>query len=271
MTRKILRILFVMAVLAAVSPMGWALPRQLVGTAYDIGTGEKVFTMTTEFIRDISGHVATNITYKDPSGKIFAREELDFRKDRIAPDYKFHNIRTDRISGAEVIQDRIAVYEAAKGEVLNKTILDVPNKVVISAGIDYFIKDNWKTLIEGKSLRFDQVVPTEVNFFSFSLKKIGEPIVENKKYFDFKMQVQNFLYRMLVDPIVFRYDSETKEIVSFEGMFHLTDPKGNRYKVKTIFAEAEEEPEVESVEPEPASTPLDDKADTIPPETTPET
>jgi hypothetical protein len=208
------------------------------GNAYDLKSGELYYTEEHQEIWEDDTHSATIILYKNPEGKTIAKKELDFKTGHLTPSFIQTDFRDGYMEGVEVSEHSVKVlYRKSSKHDLETVALEVPPPVVVDGGFNYFVKQNWPALLEGKTLPFNFVVPAEQDYYSFQLSKIKEVEYKGVRAAFFKMELKNFILRQLVPPIMLTYNVETKRLLKYEGISNINNAKGKSYFVKIIYPE----------------------------------
>jgi hypothetical protein len=211
---------------------------EYAGNAYDLKSGELYYTEEHQEIWEGQTHTSTLISYKNPEGKTIVKKELDFKTGHLTPSFLQTDFRDGYMEGAEVSEHSVKVlYRKSSRHDLETAVLEVPPPVVVDGGFNYFVKQNWPTLLEGRTLAFNFVVPAEQDYYSFQLSKVEEGTLEGKEAVIYKMELKNFILRQLVPPIMLTYNVETKRLLKYEGISNINNAKGKSYFVKIIYPE----------------------------------
>lgn len=206
------------------------------GKAFDLESGKLYYTEEHEEIRKDITHTFTIISYKNPEGEIIAKKKLDFKTGYLTPSFIQNDFRDGYLEGAEVAGKYVKVmYRKSSKHEMKTTSLEVPPPFVVDGGFNYFVKENWEALIHDKTLNFNFVVPAEQDYFSFRLKKVKETDYKGKQAVIYKMELDNFILRRLVPPIILTYDTDTKRLLKYEGISNINNPKGKSYFVKIVY------------------------------------
>ena len=206
------------------------------GAATDLKSDQFYYTEEHEECITNGIHNATKITYKDDKGKVIAKKTIDFSKGESSPAFLQEDMRDGYMEGAEIEGEIVKLlYKKNKNEALKTKELSIPEPVVIDGGFNNFVKKNWKQIQEGSSIKFNFAVPSQLDYFTFRVKKEHESICNGKKAVVFKMEADNFLIRQLVAPIILTYDVNTMRLMKYEGLSNINDGKGKSYQVKLTY------------------------------------
>jgi hypothetical protein len=170
-------------------------------------------------IKDTGEYVSSYVEYLDPEGQVFAVKTLDYAKSFLAPDMMFYDKRTEeRIS---VFLDARASYLSVlfeNGAKRKETMIKLDDAlVVVDAGFDRLIEQNWSALREDKKIGFTFLALTRAQLINFEVIELES----SKTFLDLELQPRNFFINMLVDPISLNYDEKTKRLTRFEGLTNI--------------------------------------------------
>lgn len=206
------------------------------GAATDIKSNLLYYTEEHEELMNKGIHAMTKITYKNKDGQVIASKLLDYTTGFTTPSFHQEDTRNGHSEAVEVNGNKVKInYKPSEKEALKTKTLDLPNGFVVDGGFNYFIKNNWKAVSEGKMVKFNFVVPSQLNYYAFRLRKDKETTFNNKQVITFIMDADNVFIRALVSPIVLTYDKQTHRLVKYEGISNISDNKGGNYVVKITY------------------------------------
>ncbi len=156
------------------------------------------------------------VTYVRPdSDEPFASKELDYTPGLLTPAVTFHQpdfaekllVRPGQRDGntaagntpAQVTID----WKPARGEPQQFRVA-LEDSVVIDAGFDHLIRQNWSAIIRDQPIRFRFLGPTRGEHYGFSLKPARPEIPDAAHVVS--IEPTGLLTRMLVAPILLGYD-----------------------------------------------------------------
>lgn len=209
------------------------------GKAFTIKSGEYFYTETHNEVALGDKHKTTEIIYTDLSGKKIGCKTLDFDNFYTSPSYKLEDYRAKYREGAEIKADKVTVYYQytdKEAEPTSKTF-SVPQPVVIDGGFNYFVKLNWDRLMKNEILTFNFVSPSKMDYFTMRISKKQDLIYQNHQASLLYLELDNFLFRLLLTPIKIIYDNKTKRILNYEGIANLSNELGKNETVKLNFPE----------------------------------
>ncbi|MFK7954883.1 MAG: hypothetical protein AB8B96_02215 [Lysobacterales bacterium] len=203
------------------------------GYAEDAESGALIYIEEHEQTVEDGKTVSQIIRYRDPDGEVFAEKNLDFRQDVRRPLFTLEDRRRNYREGLRFTGGALEVFCFEEGEERAKA---VKKKIFVAdAGFDRIIETDWDTLISGKTLKFDFLVPAQEGTVKFRLKKTDELSLKGVAAVEFTMAPANGLIRWLVDPIKVVYDIEEKSLLQYRGISNLRDADLNNYDVMIKF------------------------------------
>lgn len=206
------------------------------GSATDLKSNLLYYTEEHEELMNKGTHAMTRITYKNKDGQMIANKLLDYTTGSTTPSFHQEDVRNGHMEAVEVNGNKVKIsYKASNEEALKTKTLNLPNGFVVDGGFNYFIKNNWKTVSEGKIVKFNFVVPSQLDYYTFRLRKDKETTFNNKQVIVFMMEADNVFLRTLISPIVLTYDSQTHRLMKYEGISNISDTKGGNYVVKLTY------------------------------------
>ena len=210
------------APLAAADTIG-----QTVGSAYDLESDELLYRETHCVSED---NLAREVIYQDAEGKLIARKELDYSSGATTPSFVQQNFYSGEFIEVALGQGVVsmAVVDADSGEALKsaeeKPSQDLP--VVIDAGFDAFVRQNWDDLVAGESRTFQFPLSDRASLIELRIQPLGCSYPTRSDQC-FRLDVANWFLRMLVNPIELGYDSDQRQLTRFRGLSNIGDENGN--------------------------------------------
>ena len=179
------------------------------GNAYDSATGTLLYR---EHHLCDAGRSRCTVLYRDASGALLARKELDYSGSHISPTLLMTNYR----SNTEI---RVAA--------------DSRNGVVVDAGFDNFIRHHWDTLENGEAVEFSFRVagydsPLEMVITASDDDKCttGELCLQ--------VDASSWLIRTLTDPIELYYSRADRTLLRYRGISNLKAEDGGAMQVEIV-------------------------------------
>ncbi len=203
------------------------------GYAEDAKSGELIYVEEHEQIVTNGVTVSQVIRYRDTEGQVFAQKDLDFRPNPRRPLFQLEDKLRAYREGLRATEAGLEVFCFEQGEERAKLVDNTD--FVADAGFDRIIETDWDTLVTGKAVKFDFLVPAEEGTFKFRLKKSDELTYLGKDAVEFTMAPANGFLRLIVDPIRVVYDVEERALLSYRGISNLRDAELENYDVMIRF------------------------------------
>jgi len=121
----------------------------------------------------------------------------------------------------------------------DRATLDANWPLVIDAGFDNYVRENWSSLLNGAILEFYFPAPTRMSLVNLRIKqKLCS--AEQPDDVCFSINSSNWFIRLLLDPIELSYDKNTRQLSRFRGLGNMMDKKGKslvvdiRYRYQSL-------------------------------------
>lgn len=205
------------------------------GYAYELESGKFIYKETHAEKFEKGKHIETLTKYLNSENVLIGERKLDFSKSQTKPDFITTDLRTGYKEGATVNGNtvRLFVKPSSKESLKEKTII-VPEPFAVDGGFNFFIKENWSALMEGKTIEFNFTVSSELTYFLLRARKEKEDLVKNEKV---KIIVEpgNVVARWVTDPITITYNKTTKRIIVYEGKSNQSNNYGKNYNARLVY------------------------------------
>ncbi|MEM9305595.1 MAG: hypothetical protein AAGE01_26025 [Pseudomonadota bacterium] len=218
-----------------------------VGYAYDLETGKLVYTETHLEAPTGDDDVTLKTTYRDGDGAAFAEREARFDGFESTPDFELTDRRFGYTEGVVEQAAGFRVYTKEDGEDEEDMIEAGRRPLVIDAGFDRFIRMEWDSLQAGDFARFDFVNCDRLSLIALRLSKKESRMTEFGAVTDFEMEPNNWLIRLLVDPIIITYRDTDKTLLEYKGLSNVKNASGKNYVVRIFFPPEERETGVQTI------------------------
>lgn len=206
------------------------------GQAYDAKTG--VFLYTEHHKETYVGgkHVYSDVYYRRRDGSAFAHKRITFSESRIAPNYKLTDYRSGYVEGLRKNAGRSVTMfsRRSKTDKLKSAQTVLPGPGVVDGGFDYFIRDNWSTLLGGKTMTVNFAVPIELDYFRFQIKKVATRNAGDETLHTFEFSIASRFLAMFAESILVTYDSN-RRLREFRGISNINDDSGKSHRARIVF------------------------------------
>ena len=226
----------ILMMLLSLNP-GPAPTRTFVGIATDLNEGRSLYSEEHEESYENGKRLRLTTKYRDESKNVIAARTVDFSRNPFMPDFRLEHYRTGYIEGAEMVKSGLRVYvRKTADQPLREKMLSVPRPTVVDAGFNNFVQSYWDSLMTGTKLYLNFAVPARLESYGFRLYKDGETTVRGRRAVIVKCDVDNFVLRLFLDPIILTYDVESMRLISYEGISNISNDKGDNYFVRIAFS-----------------------------------
>jgi hypothetical protein len=227
-TAALTAIVLASAVAAADAPLVASFAGEAFGTDGRLRYVEShAFEATPSGVRQVT-------IYRDPGGRQIGRMEADYGTYRFAPEYRMVDLRHDT---EEIVRrDGSQVHvEVRRGDrVRSKTLqLSGERELIVGPGFNEFIKANWDTLLSGRTLVCDFVVPSRLQAVAFRIRHT--PDGQSSRGYRFTVSVDNAFLRLLAPELVVEYDRQTRALLAYDGLSNVNDERNKSQTVAIRF------------------------------------
>jgi len=212
-------------------------PYVVSGAAYNLKTGKLAYRELFTKLDDV-GEVHVN--YAKPDGVIFARKTLNYATEVFQPGFEFTDDRDEEVVAATFDAGRLLLTHKLKGDSQTKTLYET-SKLVIDAGVDAFIQQQWTKLTAGKKVEFEVADPRHMGTEKFVVKEIDSsdsPLaykgaLPGWKYF--RVDTANKLSSMFAEPMYYAYDPNGLYLMRYQGRSNIDSDTGDAWDVRIEY------------------------------------
>ncbi|MFZ5629571.1 MAG: hypothetical protein ACOY5B_10615 [Spirochaetota bacterium] len=227
---------------------GMAWPQNLLAeTGYfrcrgtDKQTRKLVFTCSGTEIRRKGSPVSAEIVYRTAKGKIFAKEKINFRKDTLAPDVLFQDLRDGR---REMVEREgnffsVIVQDSAKAapEFARLQHPGEDEKVLTMPGLPAYLATTMEQMPVESRLTFRVLFPQERKILKLRATLEGISKYQRREALRVRVQPQNFVYRWFSQPVFLTIQKKTGRLLRYEGLHYVRNPEsGHGTIVDLVFS-----------------------------------
>ncbi|HEY6893427.1 MAG TPA: hypothetical protein VI258_04615 [Rhodanobacteraceae bacterium] len=217
-----------LAVLLVMAPVAHAMD-SFVGVARDV---EGALLYREQHWRFEDGAAAKHVVlYSCPDGAAFARKVLDAVADPAAPDFAFVDGRDGYEEGVRRdARGRVVYWRAAAGEPLRTARLPDARPLVIDAGFDEWVRDEWPTLLTEGAIEARFVVPSHLEAIPVRIRMAAADGSTVRLILRVDRWFGAFVGETAID-----YDAVDRELRAFEGVGNVRSLAGARRRVRIDF------------------------------------
>lgn len=210
----------------------------LVGEARDLRSGELLYVESHFYDNDGRNH---RVIYEAPNGEILARKQLDYSRSFMQPAVK----QSNQLCGEELEVaheedgESIALRYRDKAGARVQTASLSAKQLVIDAGFDAYVQEQWSALQQGRKIDFDYLVPSRLASYSFALQATDCPAAE-EGINCMSIEPSSWWMRVLVDPITLSYDAASRRLLGFRGLGNIADASCDYLQVDIDYSYAKQ-------------------------------
>lgn len=198
---------------------------QTIGEAFDMQSNELLYRET-HCLK--SNNTARQVTYQTEEGQVIARKLIDYKSGMTTPSFVQQNLVTNEtikveLSGEEVTMSVLDTNQVPRNITRKRVSEKIP--MVIDAGFDYFVQENWNQLVAGKTQIFQFPLASRAKLVELRLNPTTCSY-DSETDQCFKLDVNSWLLRILVAPIELGYDTDLKRLKRYRGLSNIEDKKG---------------------------------------------
>jgi hypothetical protein len=206
------------------------------GVALDLKSNTVLYIEGHEEFIENGKRVGLKTSYRDPWGKVIVQRTVTFKENEMTPTFRTEDFRNGYLEGAEVRGDSVRLYWRKNySSALNEKTIVIPGPAAVDAGFNNFIQRNWDDLIRGMKRQFNFGAPFALDYYGFHVYKTEEKIVGGRKQMVVQCEIDNFIIRLFVTPIVLTYDIESRRLVEYAGISNINNDKGKSHFVRIQY------------------------------------
>lgn len=169
----------------------------------------------------------------------FARKELDYGADRIAPAFAFEDARSGFAEGLRRNVRGLEVFARAGANAkLRSELLTPAGALVADAGFDEFVRARWDLLEKGVTVEVPFLVPSRLDSINFKVRKVSEATIEGESASVFRLSVAGPLGWFLSD-IDVSYRKSDRRLMRYRGITNVRAADGQMLAAQIDFPNAD--------------------------------
>ena len=210
------------------------------GFAYDLETEELLYSEEHKRTFHNGNLTRGEVVYRDAHGGIIATKTLNFDASLIAPDFRLEDKRYQLVEGAERKSTGVSLINGKANNLSSKPIqTPLSPALVIDAGFDYFVKQNWVLLSQNAKVEFLFGSPSEQRVFKFQLELIKKEAQETGTRLYLQMKPSSKFLQWLVDPIELCYikakGDPNVRLEEYKGITNINRSSKEKYRALIRF------------------------------------
>ena len=199
---------------------------RVIGEAFDLDSSVPLYTET----HCVSDNALTHdVLYRDMAQELIAHKALNYSTGPLTPSFVQHNFYSQEVIAVELRQDQLIMTVKAAGNPEPQEFLfpvsQASMPIVIDAGFDNFVTQNWNALVGGQSKQFQFPFAARESLVDLRVKA-ARCSYSNETDQCFILRLDNWLIGRLVSSIELGYDPVLKRLTRFRGLSNIGDAKG---------------------------------------------
>lgn len=207
------------------------------GNVYSLKTNKLVYR---ELFTALNENKEVLVNYARPDGVIFARKTLNYSTEVFQPSFSLEDERDDETISAVFDAGRLVLTHRLRGESQSKTLYET-SKLIVDAGLDAFIQQQWVKLTSGKKIEFEAADARHLGTERFVIKEVDasastlayKGAADNWKYF--RVDTANKLSSIFTDPIYFAYDPDGRYLMRYQGRANIDSDDAQYWNVRIEY------------------------------------
>ena len=208
----------------------------VVGEAYRLDDGKPVYREYHYYSEDRLNHQVVYYALDNDPGagkrlELMAEKTLNYRYGLASPEFTQRNYIYPEVIEVEWQGQALSIsYQQGDKGATKAQEQPLKTPLVIDAGFDHFIRQQWQPLVAGETLDFYYAAPTRQSLLALQVQKksCGPDQVDRAC---FEINSSNWLVRLVLQPIEISYDLENKKLRRFRGLANMLDRDGGSLKV----------------------------------------
>lgn len=199
----------------------------VIGDAYDLEDQSLLYQEYHYYSADKLDH---RVVYKNPEREDIAVKTVDYRSGYTTPAFNQQSlIYTEELS-VSMSDDDLLIRYLFGGSDAKEQLVSKKQPLVIDAGFDNYIRENWQALVGNEMLTF--YFPAVTRQSLIKLRIVSQPCsYETTTDKCFALNSASWVIRLVLDPIELGYDKDAQRLTRFRGLANLSDDKGDGLKV----------------------------------------
>lgn len=207
------------------------------GNAYNIENNQLLYR---ELYTPINDAKEVTVSYVKPDGTEFASKVLKYSGAATQPEFDYNDQRDKEHLGARFEAGRVVLTYDQEGYRQEKEIMETLG-LVIDAGFDAFIQQEWAALVAGKKPKFNFTLPYRLSTIKLRAKQITahkSPLFSASapaSWRYFMIEPANKFTAFFADPIYLAYESDGKYLMRYYGRSNLDNDQGGTWDVRIEY------------------------------------
>lgn len=202
-------------------------PARVIGEAYDLENNQFLYREV-YCVNDKPDEI--EVIYRNEADSVIAHKTLDYRTGAVTPSFVQKNLYSSEVIEVRLRDDEVSMKvvdaDTAEPKKASAELADGKLPVVIDAGFDEFVRQNWEALLAGEKKRFLFPFAEHEKLLELRIRSASCGYSSDTDQC-FRLELANWFFRMLVAPIELGYDPVERRLLRYRGLSNIGDGKGN--------------------------------------------
>jgi len=205
----------------------------VIGNAYSADDGSLLYTEHHYYSDDKLDH---RVVYFDAQGKALAVKQVDYRSGFVTPEFtQSHNLYDELVVVQWQGNDLQMSYRPGSSDETTTSLVEASSPLVIDAGFDHFIRQNWQSLLAGDSVKFNYAAPSRMSLIGLTAE--AQPCEKDSaQHRCFAIKPQSWIVALFLDPLQLTYNNQHRRISRFKGIANIIDENGKALNVDIQYS-----------------------------------
>ena len=170
-----------------------------------------------------------------PDAIPFARKHLVYGAARSRPGLEFEDKRSGFAESFIARDSRVSARRGDGADTRSKPVTD--RNLVVDAGFDEFVRENWQALQRGDALIAPFLVPSRLTTYDFKVRKISSERIDGGDASVIRLSLSGALGWILPDLDVAYRDSD-RRLLRYRGLTNIRDATGKLLEARIDFPDS---------------------------------
>jgi hypothetical protein len=211
-----------------------AVTARFYGYAYDLDSGQYLYTEVHEQKLLGGRWLGGTIRYFSPDGRELGAKTLDFAANPFVPVYDYRLPALHYHEAITGVGEQIAMLKSRGDETRTATVDNTP-PIAADSGFHSFLRAHFQELLDGKTVAFTFVAAGNLDSYKFRARRIEDTMFEGHEAVQFKVEA-NSLLRLVAPELYLTYDPGQRRLLEYRGPSNVIDPKTDEvYKTRIVY------------------------------------
>ena len=235
-----MRIPFLIAAFMLTSASAHAADRSFTGFARSLDDGKLLYVESHALSGVGSGNEARIVLYRcSPDSPPFARKELEYGAMRTMPTFDFVDARSGYTEGFKRDARGFKIFSRPGAQAtLRSKVIAPADALVVDAGFDEFVVEQWTALENGQDAKVPFLVPSMLESLNFRIRKVRDEDIDGEPASVIRLSLAGPVGWFLPD-IEVSYRKRDRRLMRYRGLTNIRDASGALLKAQIDFPEAD--------------------------------